>query len=236
MRTATKIRPLLRFSDEAGARTLSSASSIRAPAERTGTGAEGSVTANVRRWAGTCFSARDPASEQEIKALIHEASEVARDDYGVDSANELAGGYRSPEEYVNSDVKFLQSQMLDFASMVQRRLQSLAPDRLNNERVEGLRPDNLERTQLFALVGGMKVHRPEGFVPNGSLRRTDLRSAHEAVAPAVNKMLGEQKLAFLLPLRTAQQSYNCARRTGARRKAKRQGAHWETSAIFTERR
>jgi hypothetical protein len=166
------------------------------------------VVADVRRWAETCFSARDPASEQEIQALIHEASEAARDDYGVDSANEWAGGYRFPEEYVNSDVKFLQSQMLDFTSMVRRRLRSLAPDRLNNERVEGLRPDNPERTLLFELVGGMKVHRPEGFTPNGSLPRTDLRSAYEAVAPAVNKMLGavvEQKLAFLLPLRVAQQ-------------------------------
>ena len=84
----------------------------------------------------------------------------------------------------------LQSQMLDFTSMVRRRLRSLAPDRLNNERVEGLRPDNPERTLLFELVGGMKVHRPEGFTPNGSLPRTDLRSAYEAVAPAVNKMLG----------------------------------------------
>ena len=48
--------------------------------------------------------ARDPASEKEIQDLIHEASEAARDDYGVDSANEWAGGFRFPEEYVNSDV------------------------------------------------------------------------------------------------------------------------------------
>lgn len=167
-----------------------------------------SVAADIRRWAETCFSERDPSTENEIEALIHEASEAARDDYGVDSANEWAAGYLFPEEFVTSDVKFLQSQMLDFTSMVRRRLRQLAPDRLSNQRVEGLRPDNPERLLLFELVGGMKVHRPDGFVPNGSLPRTDLRSTYESVAPAVNKMLGavvEQKLAFLLPLKMAQQ-------------------------------
>ena len=60
---------------------------------------------------------------------------------------------------------------------------------------------------MFELVGGMKVHRPEGFTPNGTLPRTPLRSTYESVAPAVNKMLGalrEQKLAFLIPLDIAQ--------------------------------
>jgi hypothetical protein len=98
--------------------------------------------------------------------------------------------------------------MLDFTSMVRRRLKQLGPDRLSDERVERLSSDNPERMLLFELTGGMKVHRPEGFTPNGSLPRTDLRSTYETVAPAVNKMLGavvEQKLAFLLPLKTAQQ-------------------------------
>jgi hypothetical protein len=160
------------------------------------------VAADIRRWAETCFSKRDPFTEIEIQDLIHEASEAARDDYGVDSANEWAGGYRFPEEFVTIDVKFLQSQMLDFTSMVRRRILQLSPDRLSNERVDCLRPDNPERVLLFELVGGMKVHRPAGFVPNGLLPRTDLRSTYESVAPAVNKMLGavvELKLAFLLP-------------------------------------
>jgi hypothetical protein len=165
------------------------------------------VAEDIRRWAETCFSDRAPATKSEIESLIYEASEAARDDYGVGSANEWAGGYRIPDEFVRSDEKFLQSQMLDFTSMVRRRLRQLAPDRLSKERVEGLRSDNPERTLLFELVGGMKVHRPAGFVPNGSLPRTDLRSTYVSVAPAVNKMLGavvEQKLAFVLPLKTAQ--------------------------------
>lgn len=43
---------------------------------------------------------------------------------------------------------------------------------------------------MFELVWGMKVHRPGGFIPNGRLPRTPLRSTYESVAPAVNKMLG----------------------------------------------
>ena len=161
----------------------------------------------MRRWVETCFSAENPASEEQITSLIQEASEAARDDYGVDSAKAWAGGYEFPEEYVKSDVKFLQSQMLDFTSMVRRRLRQLSNDRLSVDRVEGLRADNPERGLMMELVGGMKVHRPEGFTPNGASPRTPLRSTYESVATAVNKMLGavvEQKLAFLIPLEMAQ--------------------------------
>jgi hypothetical protein len=138
---------------------------------------------------------------------MEEASEAARDDYGVESAKTWAAGYQFPKEYVASDVNFLKSQMLDFTSMVRRRLTQLSGDRLSTERVEKLRPDNPERVLMMELVGGMKVHRPEGFAPNGSHPRTPLRSTYESVSTAVNKMLGavvEQKLAFLIPLETAQ--------------------------------
>ena len=62
------------------------------------------------------------ANEKEIVELIDEAYEAARDDYGVDSAKTWAGGYQFPEAYEKSDIKFLESQMLDFSSMVRRRL------------------------------------------------------------------------------------------------------------------
>ena len=125
----------------------------------------------------------------------------------MDSAKEWAGGYQFPEAYVKSDVKFLESQMLDFTSMVRRRLKQLSGDRLSAERVGKLRPDNPEGVLMLELVGGMKVHRPQGFTPNGLHTRTPLRSTYESVATAVNKMLGavvEQKLAFLIPLEMAQ--------------------------------
>lgn len=173
-----------------------------------GTRSAGSVADDIRRWAVTCFAEGEGASDDQIRDLMHEASEAARDDYGVDSANRWAAGYEFPEEYVTSDVSFLRSQMLDFTSMVRRRLHQLSHDRLSTERVEKLRPDNPERRLLFELVGGMKVYRPVGFAPNGRLPGTPLRSTYESVSAAVNKMLGavvEQKLAFLIPLEMAQE-------------------------------
>lgn len=165
------------------------------------------VVLDIRRWAKTCFAEGEQSSEKQIHSLILQAAEAARDDHGITSANTWAGGYEFPEEYFKSDVKFLRSQILDFRAMVRRRLLQLSHDRLSNERVEKLRLDNPERALMFELVGGMKVHRPEGFTPNGTLPRTPLRSTYESVAPAVNKMLGsliEQKLAFLIRLDIAQ--------------------------------
>ena len=201
----------IRILEEAGRKPRSPPSPVLPPGRKAdqGNGVLGSsnVTADIQRWAATCFVEGQTSSEEQIQCLMQEASEAARDDYGVESAKTWAGGYQFPEEYIRSDISFLKSQMLDFTSMVRRRLTQLSHDRLSNERVDKLREDNPERTLMFELVGGMKVHRPEGFVPNGSHPRTPLRSTYESVATAVNKMLGavvEQKLAFLIPLDIAQ--------------------------------
>jgi hypothetical protein len=84
--------------------------------------------------------------------------------------------------------------------MIRRRLETLSHDRLNVNRVEGLRADNLERGLILDLVVGIKVFVPEDFVANGLLSRTPLRKKYVTVSTAVNK----QKLVFLLPLDTAQ--------------------------------
>jgi hypothetical protein len=91
--------------------------------------------------------------------------------------------------------------------MVRRRQRQLAHDRLSLERVSRLRPDNPEMDLMRDMAGGIRVHLPEEFTPNGSLPRTPLRDNYVAVSTAVNKMLAaliEQKLAFLLPLEMAQ--------------------------------
>jgi hypothetical protein len=91
--------------------------------------------------------------------------------------------------------------------MIRRRLETLSHDRLNVNRVEGLRADNLERGLLLDLVVGIKVLVPEDFAANGLLSRTPLRKKYVTVSTAVNKIFGEvvkQKLVFLLPLDTAQ--------------------------------
>ena len=112
------------------------------------------------RWAEACFPDGYSTTESELRELLEEAAEAARDDYGVASALEWADGYTFPPEYMESDVRCLRAAQLDFKTMVGRRLKQLAPGRLNAERVSRLRDDNPERALMSDLVKGMKVHRP----------------------------------------------------------------------------
>ena len=174
----------------------------------TGVGTENSAVAPViGQWAEACFPVGSPSSEADVRELIQEAAESARGDYGPESAIAWAEGYTFPAHYMESDIRCLQAAQLDFTVMVRRRLCQLAPNRLSASRVERLRVDNPERTLMFDLAKGMKVHLPVGFEPNGKRERPKLRKTYVEVATAVNKMLGavvEQRLAFLLPLDMAQ--------------------------------
>ena len=90
--------------------------------------------------------------------------------------------------------------------MVRRRLKMLSPDRLNLKRIGKLRRDDPEIRLLSELATGMYFPLPVGFTPNGNDTLSPLRATYVAVAPAVNKMLGEvvqQRLAFLLPYEDA---------------------------------
>ena len=171
------------------------------------TSASGGLAPVIGRWAEVCFPADSQTTEADLRELLLEAVDAARDDYGTASAIAWAAGYVFPKEYLESDVSCLRAAQLDFQVMVRRRLTQLAPGRLNAERVSRLRPDNPEMALLYDLVGGMRVHLPEGFTANGMMPRTPRRPIYETVATAVNKMLGgivDQKLAFLLPLEMAQ--------------------------------
>ena len=120
-----------------------------------------------------------------MRELLEEAAEAARDDHGVASALEWADGYRFPPEYMESDVRCLRAEQLDFKTMVCRRLRQLAPGRLNAERVGRLRLDNPEKALMSDLVKGMKVHLPDGYTPNGMMERSKRRPIYESVAPVV---------------------------------------------------
>ena len=161
----------------------------------------------VGRWAELCFPAGGKSSEAELRELLQEAADDALDENDEAAAIEWAAGYEFPSDYVSSDVKLLKASALDFEVMVRRRQLQLSHDRLSLERVSRLRADNPERVMMADLAGGMRVHLPEGFIPNGSLPRTPLRDNYVAVSTAVNKMFAaliEQKIAFLLPLEMAQ--------------------------------
>ena len=161
----------------------------------------------IDAWIRACFPGGSPTSKAGIEELIAEAAESARNDFGVEAANEWANGYVFPSEFVDSDVRCLRAAQLDFRSMVERRLKILSKDRLSHASVKSLSPENPELVLMTDLVEGMRVAIPEGFVPNGLQARSPLRASYEAVSSAVNKMLGaviEQRLAFVLPLELAQ--------------------------------
>ena len=160
----------------------------------------------VSRWAATCFTHRGLEGEREVQSLITEAAEAARDDFNAASAIAWAADFVFPEEDLASDMRCLQAAQLNFSSMVRRRLKILAPTRLSIERVECLLPNNPERRLMLDLAVGMKVHLPEGFVPNGDQEPSPLRATYVEVHSAVNRMLSDvrqQRLAFLLPLAVA---------------------------------
>ena len=155
-----------------------------------------------------CFPAAARSSEAELNELLQEADSAVRDDNDVSSAISWADGYTFPAHYAESDVRCLRAAQLDFVVMVRRRQKQLSPDRLSMDRVSRLQADNPELQLMTDLSGGMRVHLPEGFTPNGSLPRIPLRSTYVSVSGAVNKMLAdivEKKLAFLIPLELAQQ-------------------------------
>ena len=158
----------------------------------------------IGSWIEACFPGDSPMSKIGIEELIAEA---ARNDFGVDSANEWADGYTFPPDLLASDVRCLRAAQLDFRSMVERRLKILSKARLSRRRVTSLSPDNPELALMEDLADGMRVATPEGFAPNGHQPRSPLRASYETVSAAVNKMLGaviEQRLAFILPLDLAQ--------------------------------
>lgn len=186
-----------------GERVSSDGRLIRGPAV-----VELDLIPTIGRWAEACFPVESQASERQLRELLEEAAEAARDDYDAESAVAWAGGYTFPSSYMASDIRCLRAAQLDFEVMIRRRLKQLSPGRLNMERVARLRPDNPERDLLVDLTQGMKVHLPDGFATNGMMPRSARRPIYETVATAVNKMLGgivDQKLAFLLPLEMAQQ-------------------------------
>ena len=171
-----------------------------------------SVAPMVGKWVSTCFPEGSESSVRELEEVIQEASDAGQDDYDEASANEWAGGgggYQFPQRYIDSDVACLRAAGLDFTKMVKRRLALIASGRLSRERVEKtLRDDNPERDRMPDLAIEMKVHKPDGFVPNGCQPRSPLRTTYSSVSSDVNKMLGavvEHKLAFLLPLDMAQE-------------------------------
>jgi hypothetical protein len=88
-------------------------------------------------------------------------------------------------------MKLLEESGFDIMKMATIRLDALRSNRLNVDRVAGLRSDNPEIERLLGLCGGMTVPKPKGSVPNGATSKKGLRLAYKRVHHAVDKMLGD---------------------------------------------
>ena len=77
---------------------------------------EGTGRLIVSEWATACFASGLGASTDEVKAVVREVRDAARDDFDAASARLWANGYTFPDEYVNSDARCLQAAQLDFTT------------------------------------------------------------------------------------------------------------------------
>ena len=146
---------------------------------------------------------------ETLQNTIAEAVEAAGTNYGVAEANEWANGFKFSQDVLDSNLRCFRAAQLDFETMVRRRLRSLKENRLNPARINLLLSDNPEWNLLLDLAEGMRVPRPEDFVPNGKLPLAPLRPSYLKVAGAVNKMIAStvaEKLGFLLPKALAVQT------------------------------
>ena len=155
----------------------------------------------MMRCAATYFLNGAPAPIEALQATIAEAVEAASDIYGVAEAVEWAGGFEFPQDTLDSDLRCFRAAGLNFKTMVERRLSTLKGNRLNPARISKLDSSNPEIRLLLDLADGMRVPRPDGFVPNGKSELSPLRPSYLRVAGAVNKMIADivaKKLGFLL--------------------------------------
>jgi hypothetical protein len=136
------------------------------------------------RWAAACFPVGSETTEAEIRELLKESADSAKDEYGPEAAVAWAEEYAFPPEYVRNDMR-------------RRRRETFWQWSVNawwscNGALQlgAHREVAPERALLRELAGGMKVHLPEGFMANDLIPRTDQRPIYEMVASAVNKMLG----------------------------------------------
>jgi hypothetical protein len=63
----------------------------------------------IGRWAEACFPVGSQMTEADLRKLLKEAADSAKDDYGPESAVAWAEGYTFSPEYVTNDVACLEA-------------------------------------------------------------------------------------------------------------------------------
>jgi hypothetical protein len=75
---------------------------------------EGNMAPVIGRWAEACFPVGSETTEAELRELLKESADSAKDDYGPDAAVAWAEGYSFPPEYVRDDMRCLEAAQGDF--------------------------------------------------------------------------------------------------------------------------
>jgi hypothetical protein len=90
---------------------------VRAGSGHAGNGCE-QVAPTIGIWVAACFPGGTASGEAQIRALVEEAADAARSDYGVEAALAWVDGYVFPPEAVQRDTACLESAGWDFEVMV----------------------------------------------------------------------------------------------------------------------
>ena len=145
----------------------------------------------------------NPEQREAVRRVLREAVAHCSIEHGMDEAAAWGAGFEWTKEALAADMEAFELAGRSIPVMAWNRQEALRPDRLNKERVMTLRKDNPERELLLQLCDGMRVHKPEGFTPNGATSTGTLHKSYKGSFPAVDKMLGanhEQGLGFVLPV------------------------------------
>ena len=131
--------------------------------------------------------------KERIRALCLRAYEATDHEYVAKEAQEWAGGYEVPQEYVAEDEADLARHDYDLESLARERFERVAHDRLSAGRVQTvLSPSNPEYSRMMEMsTVGVTVHTDPDFIPNtdpaATGTRPTLSKGYLSAPNAVNK-------------------------------------------------
>jgi hypothetical protein len=103
---------------------------------------------------------------RSVHEVVLECLIAADKVYGKDQANAHAKDFRWTREQLVQDLSAYEAAGHNIETMVGTRQNTDRGSRLNIQRVQRLRPDNPEISNMINLCGGIMVPKPPGFLPN----------------------------------------------------------------------
>jgi len=142
----------------------------------------------------------------EIGELIKDSYMAADLDFKIERAIEWGDGFAFPPEVHIRDSKELAAMDYDLPTLIRKRQQTLLPNRLNSERLQGRDPTNSDIILLHDLVEGIRVPLDPDFIEDRTpgLLDKNYKLAHSAVDKSWYKLY---LTGFILPFTTTAMSH-----------------------------